>query len=109
MTEQQILKFGEIQYLTARLDELCYKALPNVLDLHGNRGLDARVSKYLDKLKSVDETAYYLYTVERKNRSHAKSKSQTVIKNILTEVLDHVTDTNMREKIQRHVDKYRNV
>jgi hypothetical protein len=109
MTENEIFKFGEIQYLTGRLDELYYKALPNVLDLHGNRGIDARIGKYLDKLKSVDETAYYLYMVEHTNRSHAREKSQKVIKNILTEVLDHVSDEALKEKIQRHLYKYRNV
>ena len=109
MTEQEIFKFGEIQYLTGRLDELYYKALPNVLDLHGNRGIDIRIGKYLDKLKSVDETAYYLYMVEYKNRSHARNKSQNVIKNILTEVLEHVSDETIKVKIQKHIAKYRNV
>jgi len=32
MTEQEILKFGEIQYLKGRLDEL-YKAIPTVTNM----------------------------------------------------------------------------
>jgi len=109
MTEQQIFKFGEIQYLTGRLDELYYKALPNVTDLHGNRRLDARVQKYLDKLKAVDETAYYLYLVEHQNRVHAKNRSQKVVKNILTDVLEFVQDPEMRAKIETHLEKYKHI
>lgn len=109
MTEQEIFKFGEVQYLTGRLDELYYKALPNVLDLHGNRALDARVQKYLDKLKAVDEMSYYLYLVERSNRVHAKKRSQAAIKNILTDVLEFVDDAEMRAKIEKHLQKYQRI
>jgi hypothetical protein len=109
MTEKEIFKFGEIQYLTGRLDELYYKALPNVLDLHGNRGIDARIGKYLDKLKAVDETSYYLYLVEQQNRAHAKNRSQKVVKNILTDVLEFIQDPEMRAKIESHLQKYKHI
>jgi hypothetical protein len=36
MTDEQIRKYGEIQYLQGRLDEL-HKALPTILDMHRQR------------------------------------------------------------------------
>ena len=49
MNQQDILKYGEIQYLKGRLDEL-FKALPTVFDMDRSRKLDQRVEKYLHKL-----------------------------------------------------------
>ena len=57
MTEQEFLKYGEIQYLKGRLDEL-FKTSPQTLDLHDSRVLDQRIEKYLKKLKSVDEISF---------------------------------------------------
>ncbi len=68
MTEEDWKKFGEIQYLKGRLDEL-FK-LDRVLghiDMNSLRILDARTEKYLDKLKRVDPLAYHLYYIEREN------------------------------------------
>ena len=67
MTDQEIRKYGEIQYLKGRLDEL-HKALPTVTNMERSRKLDQRVEKYINKLKKVDEVAYYLYEVELINR-----------------------------------------
>jgi hypothetical protein len=39
MTDQEILKYGEIQYLKGRLDEL-FKALPTISDLNRKRKLE---------------------------------------------------------------------
>jgi hypothetical protein len=58
MTEQEILKFGEIQYLKGRLDEL-YKALPTVINMERRRKLDQRIEKYITKLKKVTDRKYY--------------------------------------------------
>ena len=63
MDKQEILKYGEIQYLKGRLDEL-HKAYPTVLDMGRQRKLDQRIEKYLNKLKFVDEVSYHLYLVE---------------------------------------------
>ena len=54
MTDQEIIKFGEIQYLKGRLDEL-YKAIPTVTNMDRRRKLDQRIEKYINKLKKVDE------------------------------------------------------
>ena len=62
MTDQEILKFGEIQYLKGRLDEL-YKAIPTITNMERRRKLDQRIEKYINKLKKVDEVAYRLYEV----------------------------------------------
>ena len=45
MTDQEILKYGEIQYLKGRLDEL-HKALPTITNLERKRKLDQRIEKY---------------------------------------------------------------
>jgi hypothetical protein len=68
MKEEEWIKFGEIQYLRGRLDELfkLNKILDN-LDMHSVRLIDARITKYLDKLKRVDPMAYHLYHIEREN------------------------------------------
>jgi hypothetical protein len=68
MTEAEWKKFGEIQYLRGRLDEMFkMDKLMNGLDMSNMRLLDARISKYLDKLKKVDPMAYHLYHIEREN------------------------------------------
>ena len=54
MTDKDISKFGEIQYLKGRLDEL-FKALPTVFDVSRSRKLDQRVEKYLIKLRNVEK------------------------------------------------------
>ena len=46
MTDRDILKYGEIQYLKGRLDELT-KSFDIMLDVYGNRILDQRIEKYL--------------------------------------------------------------
>ena len=68
MKEKDWKKFGEIQYLRGRLDELFKldKILDNI-DMNSLRILDARITKYLDKLKRVDPMAYHLYHIEREN------------------------------------------
>ena len=67
MTDKQWRKFGEIQYLRGRLDEM-FK-IDNLIDLDmsGMRRIDARIDKYLNKLKSIDEMTYELYLIERDN------------------------------------------
>jgi len=68
MKEEEWIKFGEIQYLRGRLDELfkLYKILDSI-DVHSVRLIDARITKYLDKLKRVDPMAFHLYHIEREN------------------------------------------
>jgi hypothetical protein len=75
MTDKEIRKYGEIQYLKGRLDEL-HKALPTVLDMGRQRKLDQRIEKYFQKLKSVDEMGYHLYIVELKNRKRCEDKTK---------------------------------
>ena len=60
-------KYGEIQYIRGRLDEM-YKII-NLLstDMGGARLLDARITKYMDKLKMIDPIAFELYRVEVEN------------------------------------------
>lgn len=105
MTEQQIQQYGEIQYLKGRLDEL-HKAFPTVIDLHRSRKLDARIQKYFEKLKSVDEIAYHLYLVELATRLKSKERSKKDIKHLLEQVLTQITDDELREKINKKIDTY---
>ena len=49
--DKEISKFGEIQYLRGRLDEL-FKSFDVMIDVYGSRKLDQRIEKYL-KVKSL--------------------------------------------------------
>jgi hypothetical protein len=105
MTEQQIQKYGEIQYLRGRLDEL-HKAIPTVWDISRQRKLDTRLEKYYDKLKEVDEISYHLYLVEINSRKKSKERGKKHIQGLLEEVLQQVEDMDLREKIISQIQKY---
>jgi hypothetical protein len=107
MTDQEIRKYGEVQYLKGRLDEL-HKALPTVTNMERSRKLDQRVEKYINKLKKVDEVAYYLYEVELINRQRSKDKSKTEIQDLLNQILINETIINkdILDKIKRQIDTY---
>ena len=71
MTTKQWRTFSELQYVRGRLDEQ-YKLLSMIdLDMHGARVLDARISKYLTKMRTIDPMAYELYKIERENTSRS--------------------------------------
>ena len=105
MTEKDIIKYGEIQYLKGRLDEL-HKAFPTITNMERSRKLDARIQKYFDKLKAVDEVAYHLYLVELETRRQSKRKSQERIKEMLTETLDHIVAEDLRDRIIDQISRY---
>ena len=106
MTNEEISKYGEVQYLKGRLDEL-FKALLTITDLHRKRKIDQRIEKYLIKLKKVDEVSYYIYQVELKSRRKAKERSKKEIKELLEEVLtvENISE-NLLEKIKNKIDTY---
>ena len=106
MTDKDISKFGEIQYLKGRLDEL-FKSFPELLDVYGSRRLDQRIEKYIQKLKNVDEVAYYIYEVELKSTRKSKERSKKDIKLLLEEVLivENISE-ELLEKIKKQIDKY---
>jgi hypothetical protein len=101
MTDQEILKFGEIQYLKGRLDEL-YKAIPTVTNMERRRKLDQRIEKYITKLKKVDEVAYKLYEVELNATHRVKVKGKLETENLLKEILttESITDEILIKKIK---------
>jgi len=101
MTDQEILKYGEIQYLKGRLDEL-YKALPTVTNMERRRKLDQRIEKYITKLKKVDEVAYKLYEVELNATHRVKVKGKLETENLLKEILltESITDEILIKKIK---------
>jgi phosphoribosylformylglycinamidine (FGAM) synthase PurS component len=107
MTDQEIIKYGEIQYLKGRLDEL-FKALPTVYNMERHRKLDQRIEKYLQKLRKVDEVAYHLYRVELGNRQRSKEKSKQDIKDLLEQILINETILNedILERIKKQIDSY---
>ena len=107
MTEKDIQKYGEIQYLKGRLDEL-QKAYPTVMDLGRKRKLDMRIQKYYNKLMLVDELAYHLYLVETLNRQHSKEKSKKDVKMLLEDILntEKFTDKGLIDRINKQIDKY---
>ena len=105
MTEHEIQRYGEIQYLKGRLDEL-HKAFPTVIDLHRSRKLDARIQKYYDKLKQVDEIVYHLYLVERANQAESKRKSKQHMKSLLEEIIPQLGDMELIHKIKTQIEKY---
>ena len=101
MTEEEILKFGEIQYLKGRLDEL-YKALPTIFNMERRRKLDQRIEKYINKLKKVDEVAFRLYEVELRATTRVKEKGKRETEKLFNEILQSgsITDENLIEKIK---------
>jgi len=105
MNEELLHKFGEIQYLKGRIDEL-HKALPTVLDLNRKRKLDVRLQKYYNKLKATDELAYHLYLVERETQMMSKQKSKRDIENLLRDIKNIISDTELIERIDKQIEKY---
>jgi hypothetical protein len=105
MTEQELHKLLEIQYLKGRLDEL-HKAFPTIIDLHRSRKLDARIQKYYDKLKQTDEIAYHLYLVERHNQQMSKEKSKKHMKELLESVIPQLGDMELIDKIKKQIETY---
>lgn len=100
MTDQEILKFGEIQYLKGRLDEL-YKAIPTITNMERRRKLDQRIEKYINKFKKVDEVAYLLYEVELVATHRVKMKGKLETEKLLKEILstELITDETLIKKI----------
>ena len=107
MTDQEIVKYGEIQYLKGRLDEL-FKALSTITNMDTKRKLDQRIEKYLYKLKRVDEVAYHLYQVELVNRQRSKEKSKKEIKDLLEQILinENIMNEDILDRIKKQVDLY---
>ncbi len=107
MTNLEIQKFGEIQYLKGRLDEL-HKALPNITDLEKSRKLDQRVEKYFNKLKALDEVAYHLYQVELGTRNRAKEKSKETMRELLVEILNSggIENPELKDRILFKINTY---
>ncbi len=68
-------KYGEIQYLKGRLDEL-FKINDVIdMDLPSSRILDQRIEKYFNKLSALDPIAFELYRVERQNVHYDKKRN----------------------------------
>ena len=105
MTDQEILKFGEIQYLKGRLDEL-YKAIPTITNMDRKRKLDQRIEKYINKFKKVDEVAYLLYEVELRATHRVKTKGKLETENLLNEILstNQITDETLIKKINDKIN-----
>ena len=107
MTDQEIIKYGEIQYLKGRLDEL-FKALPTIYNMERHRKLDQRIEKYLQKLRKVDEVGYHLYQVELVNRQRSKEKSKNEIKDLLEQILinENIMNEDILDRIKKQIDLY---
>ena len=107
MTNEEIHKYGEIQYLKGRLDEL-HKAIQTITNLERQRKIDQRIEKYLGKLKKVDEVSYFLYMVELKTRLKSKKRSKKDIKSLLEEVLgvENGINDDLKQKILNKLESY---
>jgi hypothetical protein len=105
MTEQEIHKLMEVQYLKGRLDEL-QKALPTITNLERSRKLDQRISKYYEKLRNTSEEAYHLYQVERVNSKISKGKSKKLMKDLLERVSLVIKDEEMLKELKKQINKY---
>jgi len=70
MKQQDWRKFGEIQYIKGRLDEMFKLDKLVDLDMPGIRLIDARISKYMQKLEVLDALSYELYLIEKQNMQH---------------------------------------
>jgi len=107
MEDKFILKYGEIQYLRGRLDEL-FKAYPTITNMERSRKIDQRIEKYLQKLRKVDEISYFLYQTELKTRNKSKERSKKEIKSLLEEILntENIKNSGLKEKILKKIDSY---
>jgi hypothetical protein len=107
MTSLEIQKFGEIQYLKGRLDEL-HKALLTITNIDRKRRVDQRIQKYFNKLQHVDNVAYHLYHVELATRNRAKEKSKEEIRSLLEDIITSniVTDAALLDKIMAKINSY---
>lgn len=105
MTEKDIIKYGEVQYLRGRLDEL-HKALPTITNINRSRKIDARIQKYYDKLKATDEVAYCLYLVEQQTRKISKERNQKKMSALLQEILKTGVSEELKIKIIDQLDTY---
>jgi hypothetical protein len=105
MTEQEIHKLMEVQYLKGRIDEL-HKAFPTITNIDRSRKIDARLTKYYEKLKNTSEEAYHLYQVERVNYQISKQKSKTFMKELLEELVLYVQDEELLQKLSKQINKY---
>ena len=105
MTEKDIIKYGEIQYLRGRLDEL-HKAFPTVTNMQRSRKLDARIQKYYDKLKATDEVAYCLYLVEQQTRKISKERNQKKMSALLRDILKTDVSDELKSRILDQLDTY---
>jgi len=107
MTDKEILKHGEIQYLKGRLDEL-FKTFDIMINMDRQRKLDQRIEKYLNKLRKVDEVAFHLYQVELVNRQRSKEKSKNQIKDLLEQILinENITNEDILDRIKKQIDLY---
>lgn len=105
MTQEQINKLGEIQYLKGRLDELYKGFVPNDISTD-NRIVDARISKYEEKFKKTDELAFWLYQMERQNRTFSKQKNKAKMKKLLQEIYENVDDDQLKSSILNQINKY---
>ena len=68
--------YGEVQYIKGRLDELNKLDSLIALDMSSMRIIDARISKYLDKLNQVSPLAFeQLYHIEKENIKHTLKRN----------------------------------
>ena len=105
MTREQINKLGEIQYLKGRLDELYKGFVPNDIST-GNRIVDARISKYEEKFKKTDELAFWMYQMEKENRTFSKQKNKSKMKKLLQEIYENVEDDLLKSSILDQINRY---
>lgn len=106
MTNKEINKLMEIQYIKGRLDELYKGYVPNK-STTDNRIVDSRISKYEEKLKNIDEVVFYLYYVEKENQIFSKEKSKKKMTSLLEEVLPSIYNDTLKEKIQNQLNTYK--
>jgi hypothetical protein len=99
------MRFGEIQYLKGRLDELYKGYVPNNID-RKNRIVDSRISKYEEKLKNLDSVSFYLYQVEKSNRLFSKEKGKKEMKELLIKVIDNINNQEVINEIKNQIEKY---
>jgi hypothetical protein len=109
MTYEEINKLMEIQYLKGRLDEL-YKGYVPHNKSTDNRIVDSRISKYEDKLKSIDEISYYLYQIERENQRFSKRKGKAKVSTLLSTIKDRLVELNddtLIGQIEEQINSYK--
>ena len=106
MSEKEIHKLMEIQYLLGRLDEL-HKTFPTITNMGHSRRIDLRINKYYEKLKKVSELTYHLYLFQKETSAVFKYENKIKMTEMLKNTLSHIDSEELKKEVQNQINSYK--